>query len=794
MLKKIELKLSFRSFLRNKWYNILNIFGLSLGLATFILVMLYVNQEINYDRWNKNLQNVFLVELDLPNGTSPYTPGLLAGEIKKQCPEIQEVGRVNTAAFEVPFYSESGKFLIKKWVGADYSIANILGVEANGIVINPQNATETALLSPKTAQILFPNQQAHIDKVVNLMSKSGPPMEIHGTAKEFPGKSHFNFDCIVFSNDITSGKDNSYENRIYQTYVMVRPSTDVGLLTDKIDRIYKEAVLSDSSVVAKNTVLLSNKPIIYLDPLRNLHLQPRYGSNESIRIVQGLSILAIIILVVSGVNFTNLYISQANRRAKEVGLKKVNGVPRGKIIIQFISEIFIQCLMALILSFLFVLIGLPYFNNLLQVDILLSSIDLKIWSILILTLVVLTIIAGMYPSLFMARFKPTLVLRSNQLTANTKLSWIPNFLMVFQFFFAVSFIIILLVVNQQVSFMRSGDTGFNTKGVVYIDNLTLYNSPNTFEPVRTRLKELRGVNWVTVASNIPGGIPPNSWDYTYRDQAISMNTISVDFEYFETLEIKPLTGKTFALISPNDSLSAVINLSAAKKMNLRDPIGASISGCGKSYKIIGIVNDVKANGFEKHVEPTVYLMKDGCGLAKTQIMINADLSALPQILSTIGNQWKDINKLDGETFSYHFLDELYEQLFVKQIQLRAVLVLFSILAILIAALGLFSLVTHSIALRTREIAVRKVLGANIFQIMTLFGRKFLLNVLIANAISCALTFYLVNRWLESFTYRIQVSYSAFVIAFVISVSIGIVSICFQIANIKTINPAVKLKN
>lgn len=791
-MNSLDLKIAFRTFLKGKWYNILNIAGLALGLAAFIFVTLYVDYETGYDRWNKNIDRIFLVEREMPNGPSPYTPGKLAAAIKSQCPEVEEIGRTNTALFQLPFFTPSGRFIIKKWVGADYSIARILGVKAKGLDLKPKGAMPTILLSKQTANALFLGDKAVQNKIVNMVSRSGFPITVAGVAEDAPGNTNLKFDCIGFGEDITQGKDQSYANQIYQTYILVKPNTDINRLSEKIDRIYKEAAQADSSQVAKQALNRATSAI-YLDPLANLHLKPHYGSHVNDQIVKSLVALAIIILVVTGVNFTNLYISQANRRSKEIGIKKVNGIVKQQIILQFLTEIFLQCLLSLFIAFVIVVVGLPYFNQLLGVNLFISGINARIIIQLTLALISLTLLAGVYPSLILAGFKPIEVLRENQFISGNTFSWIRNSITVLQFTFAIGFIIILFVINQQVNFMQSENPGFTAKQVVYVDNLGIYNSPAKFEPVKNRIKAIAGVKSVTIASNVPGGIVPATFEYVAQNKAYAMQTIGVGYGYFETLNIALKEGQAFSSSFPVDAANAVINETAARAMGLKNAVGATISGCGGNYKIIGVSRDVKAYGFEQTVQPTIYLMNAGCGLTKTQIMISAQGNAIPAILATLSHQWNSINKLDGDNFNYHFLDELYGQLFVKQKQLRAVLTFFSALSIFIASLGFFASAAYAIRLRVKEIAIRKVFGANDQQLIAIISKPFFYIVIISNIIAWAVTFLIADKWLETFAYRIHISVVPFVIAMMVSVAIVAVAVCLQVLKAIRFNPAIKLK-
>lgn len=792
-MSTLNFKIAVRSFLKGKTFYLLNIGGLAMGLTTFVLASLYISNETSYDQWNKNVNRIFLVERELPNGPSPYTPGKLAAEIKGQCPEVEEVGRMNTALFQIPFFTPSGRFLIKKWVGADYSIAKILGIEPAGFKLNPASPTPAILLSKATAQVLFPNDSTIQNKTVSMMSKSGVPMPVAGIVKAPPGNTNFQFDCIGFSADITSGKDQSYATQIYQTFILVKPHADVKQLAKKIDAIYKSAALTDTSEVAKEALRSSNKPSVYLDALSNLHLKPHYGSQTNNQIVNGLAALTIIILLITAVNFTNLYTSQANKRSKEVGIKKVNGVTKQHIAVQFLLEIFIQCCAALLISASLVVIILPYFNQVLGVHLLLSGLNISIIAQIAVTLILLTLLAGLYPALIMAGFKPAEVLRGNMLSGGGRLSWLHSAITVVQVMFAVVFIITLIVINQQITFMRSDNPGFSAKQVLYIDNLALYNNPKSFKPVKDRIRQIAGVKNVTVASNVPGGILPVTHDYLIEGRPYAMNTISVDYDYFETLNIKTQQGHVFNLPLAGDSLNAVINQAAAKAMDLKNPVGKSIVGCGSAYKVIGVIKDVKAYGYEENVNPTIYLMNDHCGLSKTQIMISAESNSISTLLKTLGKQWPDINKLDGDNFNYHFLDELYGKLFIKQEQLRAVLMFFSALAVFIASLGFFSLAAHSINLRGKELAIRKVFGATGQHLLVILTKPFFRIVLIANGIAWPVALYIIRLWLQTFAYRISISVVPFVIALGVSLIIVFITVCLQVNRAVRFNPSVKLK-
>nr|WP_293836902.1 ABC transporter permease [uncultured Arsenicibacter sp.] len=788
----LDVKIALRAFFKEKWYNFLNIAGLALGLSAFIIVSLYVDNETSYDQWNDQIDRIFLVERELPDGPSPYTPGKLAAAIKSQCPEVEEAGRINTALFQLPFYTASGRYLVKKWMGADYSIAGMFRIRPKDFQLKPDGTGLTTLLSPQMAAALFPHEASVQNKTVYMLSKTGMPLMINGVVNESPGNTNLTFDCIGFSDDITQGKDQSYANQIYQTYLLVRPGTDVSRLTRKIDKIYKEAAMADTSEVAK-AALRATKTAVYLDPLATLHLKPHYGSSVNNQLVQGLIILAVIILAVTGINFTNLYITQAGRRAKEVGIKKVNGIGQRQIIGQFLLEIVLQGSVALLISFGIVLISLPYVNQLLGVTLQMSGINLHVIGQLAVALLMLTALAGLYPSLMLAGFSPAVVLRGNEPDNRGRFTWIRGSLTIFQFAFATGFVIVLVVINQQLTFMRSEHPGFTAKQVVYIDNLGIYNHPRQFESVSSRIRAIPGVKNVTVASTVPGGMLPATYEYIVRDRPYAMQTIAVGYGYFETLGIRLTEGEAFSSSFPVDSAHAVINETAARAIGIKNPVGTIIQGRYGSYRITGVVKDVKAQGFETAIAPAIYVMHTGAGIAKTQIMISIEQKAMTAVLAVLRQQWSSINKLDGDTFSYHFLDDVYGQLFRRQEQLKNVLSGFSALAILIASLGVFALAAQSVRSRMKEIAVRKVFGAGGRQLVLTLARPFLFMVLIANGIAWPVSWLVADTWLETFAYRIPVTVFPFVIGLAISLLVVILTVCGQIIRAVRFNPAFTLK-
>ncbi|RYG07412.1 MAG: FtsX-like permease family protein, partial [Chitinophagaceae bacterium] len=498
--------------------------------------------------------------------------------------------------------------------------------------------------------------------------------------------SNITFDLLALWKEFGSSEDYGYNN--YNTWVQVKPGTDISALTNKIDALYKKAMIT--SGWEQNDERLKMGSIIFMDPLKNIHLKPAAGTNTNYKIVVVLSVLSFLILIIACINFTSLSIAQANKRAKEVGIKKVMGAYRFSLTLQFLTEIFLQCLLALCLALALAEIALPFFNNLVSGNLVIWQLGNSLPWQLPLILALITIIAGLYPALILSGFRPAYVLKGNFQTSH-KTQWLRNSLLVGQFSIAVVFIIGLIIVNAQLKFMKTEDTGFNAQQVVSIKNIAFLDNPAKFELIRQRIMQVKGVKSVTAASNIPDGSQGGTNSYTYNGNEAQIKFIDVDFDYFETLNIRLKEGRFFSKkFNADTAISAIVNESVVTKYGIKSPVGKIIRGCRIDYRIVGVIKDYKMQGFEKPNEPTIYTMKNPCGNWRLKLMVKIEQNEMATALATLKKQWPDINKLDGEDFRYEFLDELYGKLFDKQAQLRTVFFTAALLTIFIAMLGLFA--------------------------------------------------------------------------------------------------------
>ena len=787
---RLNLKIALRNLWKNKVYTAINIGGLAIGLAGFILVMIYVNYEMGYDRENRNLDNIYLIGRDLGDSKTNFTPSPLAKQILEKCPEVLSAGRMRDPAFEIPVYSDSGVVYLKNFVAMDYSLAKIMQINPEGGLQKPEGTARQMYLPETAAAVLFPGKDKVTNEGVAIGTKTGSPAIITNIIKKTSSHSSIIYDALAVGLDIGEGFEGYAYNNVF-TYIQVRPGADISNLSKKIDRIYHEAMTSELGADADKRN--AGQHVLFLDPFKKQHLKPAYASDINYKIVIALSTLSLLILIIACINFTNLTIAQATVRAKEVGVKKVLGARRSALLFQFIVEIFVACLIATALGLVLAEVMLNPFNQLFQLDLSLwrGSPDL-LWQLPVVLLSV-TLIAGIYPAVVLSGYRPAVVLKGNMQTSYRTL-WLRNSLLIVQFVIAIIFISGVLIINRQVQYLKTEDPGFNAAHVVYIKNMAIYNKPQEFAAVRNRLLQISGIRNVTVASAVPSGESASRMGFMVEGKEQVLDITDIGFAYFETLDVKLKAGRYFSERFASDTINAaVINETAARAMNLTRPIGTRMDGCDRTYQIVGVVKDMKVNGYEKPVAPSVYLMTNPCGNFKTNIMVSIEGKQLAEVLALLKNDWGQINKKDRDNFRYEFLDQVYGRIFIKQEQLQTVFFSFAMLTLFVALLGLFAFAAYTTSKRLKEIAIRKILGATNLQLLTLLNSFFLRMVLAANMIGLPLTYVLSKKWLESFAYRIEMPVFPFLIAGLLSVAFTLITVSIQARKSIKSNPASVLK-
>lgn len=775
---KLNLKIALRNLWKNKGISAINIGGLAIALAAFILITIYVTYESTYDKHVEGNDRIYLVGRELPAFKTDYTSPPLAKIILNNFPEVEAAGKMKKSSFEFAAVSDSGTVFIANSLTADYEAAQMFGLAPLGGLERPSGDEERNFyLSDIHMKILFPDKKDFGPEMILLGGRNSmvPPAKVSGTI--VPNKhSNIQFDALVIANNLDEHLGEGYPN--YQTYIRVKAGTDIENLSQKIDKVYKENAVKQGALTEGPEL---SRQIIYLDKLSDLHLKPKAGNDNAYKIVMALLILGFLVLVIACINFTNLNIAQANSRAKEVGVRKVMGAYRNSLTIQFLVEIFIQCLVAMLLSLIIAEILLPQFNNLFGVSLSIwKSWAQFIWQ-LPLILLIISFVAGVYPALILSGFKPATVLKGNFQTS-MQAQWLRKGLLTVQFTIAVVFVTGLLIISSQLNYMKSADVGFKAEQVVKIKNIAIFNDPKVFEPVRDKIMKIDGVQSATVTTVVPGGSAGGGNSYSFEGKEEGLNFIDVDFDYFETLGIELKEGRYFSENFKTDTaVAAILNESAVAKYGITNPIGKKIQGCRIDYEIVGVIKDFKTQGFEHAVEPTIYAMNNPCGNQRTQILVKVSEDKMAAVMATLKSKWMEINPKDGENFRYEFMDELYGRLFVRQSQLQTVFFGAAGLTIFIAVLGLFAFARFVTNNRKKEISVRKILGATDLQILKLLNGSFIWIVVISNCISWPLVYIISRKWLEGFAYRTEITFLPFAITGLIIIVLTLLTVSLQAA-------------
>lgn len=791
-----NLKIAWRTAWKSKLFTLLNILGLAIGFAGFILAYAYIHRENSYDRWNPNYDNIYLIGLINKDNLSDLTPAALAPALKAAVPEIESAGRVARAPFEIPFISENDMFYIKNWLGADRTIADIFAIQLEGLSITNSPEKSIGLLSAEVGKKLFPNEKQaafKAPKIVSLMNEqSGFTENIHGISKPRL-LSNFEYDYIAFKEDIAQGKGDG-DNNVYQTYILVRPGTRIEELTAKINTIYHNTIAKQREIKGS----IRAEANIYLDPLKNLHLRPRIGSDTGYKIVWALGVLSSVILLLACMNFANLMLVQAQRRFKEIGMKKVFGVTRKRLALQFLLEVFAQCLIAAVIACLLISISWNTMITFFRYDFSSFDFNMSVIGQLGTAVLLATLLSGIYPAYILSGYHPINIIKGQFHNGQRAFS-LRSALLMFQFIIAFIFISAMLVINKQMNYMEKSDKGFSVDQVVHIKNLTLFNKPAQFASIRNQMKAIPGIEEVTVVTNYPGGPAPSNEAFTYSDKTYSLDHVGVDFDYFETLGMNLLSGRTFSSSLLSDTTqSIVVNESAARRLGIKQPNGEKISVCDQTYTIIGIVKDSKMQGFEQLIKPTAYTLQTKCGYPnhpfKCDILVKVNRHSIRSTMETLEKQWPSINKLDGKYLIYDFLDQQYAALYAKQEQLRQAFTAFSTLVMIVALLGLFSMSAFTISLREKEVSIRRVLGANTRQLFLLLNKPFLQLIGMAILVATPLAWWCTSQWLDGFAYRIHLSWHIFAVGAVLTLLLASITISYQAIKVSIVNPADTLKD
>ncbi|MDO3643989.1 ABC transporter permease [Mucilaginibacter sp. L3T2-6] len=796
------IKTAYRSLLKNRGFTMLNVLGLSVGLATCLLIVLYVVDELSYDRYNVNAGRIYRLtvhaKLNGNAGVYATSEGPLLPFIDGKFPDIEKSARVVDAGGL--FYSPS-KFYFKK--GAESILErSVVYTETSffsmfTLPMIKGNAT-TALDEPFSAVITESAAKKYFNKVdvvgETLVMNDTSNYKITGVIKDVPQQSHFNYDFFLSFNTLPESKVKGWGYMGVHNYIMLRPNANIARLEKQISAIELEHSFNPSAFKTGD-----NYVFMKLKPLRDIHLhdeetQYSLSKNGNIQYVYIFSVIAIVILLIACINFMNLSTARSSNRAKEVGVRKVLGSARGNLIWQFLTESTLVTFASTIIAIVLAWLLLPFFNQVAdkQITVNIDSITWLAPSLLV-AVIVIGFLAGSYPALFLSGFKPIDVLKS-KLSIGFKGGFLRSFLVVFQFSISVFLIVGTLVIYNQLNYIRNKDLGFNRSQVLTIKNTSaLGKNAKVFAQ---ELKQLPGVVNATVSGYTPTGderlktglFPGKPFDIK---QDILSEFWPVDENYISTMGIKLVSGRNFSKDMATDTGAIIVNEAFVKKFGQRDPLNKMVyrfSVGEQDFHIIGVMKDFNFESLKGNITPVVLSYTPDYGAVSARI----HTSNLPALMLQIENRWKVVSP--NQQFTYAFMDEEFDATYRSEQRVGTLFIAFTSLAITIACLGLLGLAAYAAERRYKEIGIRKVLGANVSTIVKMLSMDFIKLVLLSILIATPLAWWVMHKWLEGFAYRTSIQWYLIALAGGGAVMIAFVTISFQSIKAALSNPIESLRS
>jgi len=803
---KNYLKTTVRNLAANKFYTLINIIGLATGLATCLLILLYVLDEFSFDRYNVNADRIYRVNNDVKFGGNHFdlavAPALLGPTMAKELPQVEQYTRLRWYG---SFMVRNGNENINEGrVGyADSTLFDVFSLPV--IEGNPKTALKLAHSLVITESIA--------NKYYNSTDVVGKTMQINDTVnytitaviKDIPRQSHFSFDFFVpLIEDPRSSEDN-WVSENWNTYIVLRKNVDVKQLESQLKPFMDLHVAPELKSLIHQDINEFEKSGAYirasLTPLTDIHLHSNkvgeLGPNGNAEFVYIFLVISLLILVIASVNFMNLSTARSSNRAKEVGIRKVLGSLRMNLVGQFLTESMLISFTALVVSLLMAWLLLPYFNQLAGKEVHASALfQLKMLASLVALIIIVGLLAGSYPAFFLSSFKPVEVLKG-KLATGFKRSWLRNVLVIFQFSISIILIIATIVIFNQLNYIHHKDIGFNRSQVMILQRANALGKQ--IDAFKNELLRIGGVKNATISSFLPVNF--NRSNDTYftspaldQRSAISMQHWLVDENYIPTLDIKFLQGRNFSQQYGTDSTAIIVNEAAARFLGTKDILDQKLyeirdiqTKSLNTLHVIGVIKNFNFSSLRDVVTPLALLF----GKSDGNISIRINNSDIPAVISKINATWKTM--APGQPFEYSFMDEDFNKLYDTEQRTGKLFISFAALAILIACLGLFGLVTYAAEQRTREIGIRKVLGAGIGNIVMMISRDFLKLVLVASFIAFPFSWWAMNKWLQDFAYRVSLGWQIFLIAGVLAFLIAFLTVSFQAVRAAITNPTVSLK-
>lgn len=787
-------KVAWRHYVRDKSISFINTIGLSVAIAAFFIIAMFIYDEWSYDRYQDDADQLYRITKSFERGerssATLATSNILAPTLLNEIAGIQNVLRINTTfRGEVIVESGENKFVESRFLFADPSIFELFSYRV--LDGDPDSMLEqpfTVVITKSTAEKYF-GRTSVIGEILSIETWGIHDYEVTGVIADIPSNTHLHFDILASNKSFAAVVPNgnmrleSWQALGAYTYVKL----DEGVSPEEVENKFKDIL--DKYHGEQAQFLYMN-----LQPVTDIHLYSDFDRelqpNSDIRYIYIFGSVALLILVIAGINYINLTTAKSLRRSMEVGVRKAVGGSRTQIMVQFFTEAVLTCLVSVGLAILFVEIFLPYINNITGISLEVPYGSLLFWGVIVGFLLVFNIVSGFYPSLYLSKLKPSGIF--NQDSHSPKKSFFRSGLIVFQFSISVFLIIGTFVIEEQLNFIQTKNLGVDSSQIVLVEAHGLGDNYNAFQEELYRVPGINSVSYspnkVPVTQRIERFLYPNGQPSGYN------NMLSIGPDFLETMGIDLVDGNDLTRYSSAADMSyqpVLINETAVKEFGWSDnPIGKTFEGSSNEVRVVGVVSDFHYEPVKSRIEPLI--------LARSEpehsdyIFINTETSDIRSTIEGVEEVWNETGT--GTPLTYSFLDDAYQNLYLAEDRLASIFNYFSLIAIAISCFGLFGLTIFSVERRTKEIGIRKVLGASVSNIVSLLSKDFVMLVVIGFVIAVPISWYAMNQWLTDFAYRIDIGASIFAVAGVATLLIALLTVSWQSIKAAVANPVESLRS
>ncbi|HEX5152725.1 MAG TPA: ABC transporter permease [Parafilimonas sp.] len=777
-------KSAWRNLVKNRFYTGINIAGLAVGLAVGIMILLWVQNELGYDSFHTNAKNIYKINSHLGSGRSAQvwdgSPAPLA-IFAKSVPGIANAVRI-MGRNPLLFSNGKSKILETSSAYVDPSFFSIFSFDMiKGKPVKPFNDDHSIVLTESTAKKYF----GTVDAVGKVLVNDKDNFTVTAVVKDFPQNSSIQFNMLFplslyaknfGGNGAWKTVDEDLGNYMYYIYLQLQDNASPDVVAQKLSKIFADKKGED---VKDNFFTLQS--------FSSLHLVAADGNSSALQTVRIFLIIAILILVIACINYVNLSTARSMLRAKEVSMRKIIGASKYQLFIQFLIESAVLFVLASVLAFIIIYLMLPLYNDVSGKQLVFDLRDKNIWIVISSSILGTLILGSFYPALLLTSFKPLQVLKG-KLSIGIGTTSFRKILVVTQFVFSVMLIIGTIVITKQLQYIREKDLGYDKSQMLTVALTDAMH--DHFDVVRAELMKHEGV--LGVASSDNGLLSPASttgdtyWDGKEEGSTFLVHPNGIDQQFIPLLKMQLAAGKNFSGM-PADSTHLILNETAVRQAGIKDPIGKTFTLWQTKATIIGVVKDFNYASLKQAIEPTVFYYSPSCWM----MYIKTTGKDAPKAIAAAKKVWKAYSP--DYPFQYTFMDEDYNKLFQADEKAGVLIKMFATIAIFISCLGLFGLITFTAQVKTKEIGIRKVLGASVPGITALLAKEFLVLVLVAFIIAAPVAWLFMNKWLQDFAYRIHLSWWMFIVAGIGSVLIALITVSFQAIKAAVANPVKSLR-